>query len=172
MKIIKFFILFLMFNLLNASLVKEYLSKNYHKICSFKNIKKYKNNEKALSIIGVSCIKVDSIYLLPYIINQLKYTDYGRKNAIYFLTILMEKKLLYSYLYDGISLKAFSFPMTDYVLSIIFNAIKNDNFKKTGDLIIVEDTKNNKTYNVYKKNDKMYIDEFKNGKLIKRRWYR
>jgi len=173
MKAIKFLSVFLMFTLvLNASLVKEYLNKNYHEICSYKNINKYKKNEKALSIIGVSCIKTDSIYLLPYIINQLKHTDYGRKNAIYFLTIFMEKKLLYSYLYDGISLETFSFPMTDYVLSVIFNAVKNNDFKKTGDLIIIEDKKNNKIYNLYKKEDKMYIDEFQNGKLIKRRWYR
>jgi len=140
MKVIKYLLVFLTLTLVsNADLINDYLNKNYHKICSFKNIKKYKNNEKALSIIGVSCIKIDNIYMLSYIINKLKNTDYGRKNVIYFLTVFMEKKLLYSYLFDGISLKAFSFPMTDYVLSVIFNAIKNNNFKKIGDLIIVEE---------------------------------
>ncbi|ACM93340.1 hypothetical protein NAMH_1371 [Nautilia profundicola AmH] len=173
MKLISLSGFLLLFSLnLHADLVKDYLNKKYYQICSFQNIKKYKNNEKALSIIGVSCIKVDSIYLLPYIINQLRNTSYGRKNAIYFLTILMEKKLIYSYLYDGISLKSFSFPMTDYILSYIFQALKTDNFKKVGDMIIIENKQKGITYNVYKKNDKVYIDEFKDGKLIKRRWYR
>jgi DNA integrity scanning protein DisA with diadenylate cyclase activity len=168
----KIAVFLLLVNVLNADIVQDYLDKNYKKICSFKNIKKYKSNEKALSIIGVSCTKVDSIYLLPYIINELKYTNYGRKNAIYFITILMEKKLLYSFLYDNISLDAFSFPMTDYVLSKIFDAIKHRRYKKIGDLIVIEDKKSKTTYNVYKKNDRFFIDEFKNGKLIKRRWYR
>lgn len=167
-----FLMLFLGLSVLKADIVQDYLNKKYAQICSFKNIKKYANNEKALSIIGVSCIKVDSLYLLPYIINSLKHTNYGRKNAIYFLTILMEKKLLYSYLFDNISLDSFSFPMTDYILSYIFEAIKYGNYKKVGDLIIIENKDKNLTYNVYKKRDRMYIDEFKNGKLIKRRWYR
>jgi DNA integrity scanning protein DisA with diadenylate cyclase activity len=159
-------------NILKANLVQDYLSKKYDNICSFQNIKKYKSNEKALSIIGVSCIKIDNIYLLPYIIKQLRKTSSGRKNAVYFLTILMQKKLLYSYLFDNISLKFFSFPMTDYILSKVFEAIKNREYKKIGNLIVIEDAENKKTYNLYKKSDKMYIDEFKDGKLIKRRWYR
>jgi hypothetical protein len=157
---------------LKADIVQDYLNKKYAQICSFANIKKFAHNEKALSIIGVSCIKTDSLYMLSYIINSLKHTNYGRKNAIYFLTILMEKKLLYSYLFDGISLNSFSFPMTDYVLSYIFEALKYGNYKKTGDVIIIKNTDKNITYNVYKKNDRMYVDSFKNGKLIKRRWFR
>jgi hypothetical protein len=157
---------------LRADLVQDYLNKNYAKLCTFKNVTKYSDNEKALSLIGVACTKIDNIFMLPYIINRLITTDYGRKNSIYFLTILMEKKLIYSYLYDNISLKSFSFPMTDYVLSYIFEALKEKNFKKKGDIIVIENKQKGVVYNVYKKDDKVYIDEIKNGKLLKRRWYR
>ena len=173
MKVIKFLsVLIISAAFLKGDIVNDYLNKKYKEICTFKNIKKYKGNEKALSIIGVSCIKTDSIYLLPYIVNQLKHTNYGRKNSIYFLTILMEKKLLYSHLFDGLSLEAFSFPMTDYVLSYIFDAVKYGRYKKVGDLMVIKNEDENITYDLYKKEDKMYVDEYKNGKLIKRRWYR
>jgi hypothetical protein len=173
MRVIKFLsVLIIALSSLKADIVNDYLNKKYKEICSFNTIKKYKSNEKALSIIGVSCIKTDNIYLLSYIINQLKHTNYGRKNSIYFLTVLMEKKLLYSYLFDGLSLEAFSFPMTDYVLSYIFDAVKCGKYKKVGDLIVIKNEDENTTYHLYKKSDKMYVDEYKNGKLIKRRWYR
>ncbi|WP_456479675.1 hypothetical protein [Nautilia sp.] len=155
-----------------GGIVEDYLNKKYKKICNFKNIEKFSRNEKALSIVGVSCIKEDSIYLLPYIINKLKKTEYGRKNSIYFLTVYMEKKLLYSYLFDKISLKPFSFPMTDYILSFVFESVKAGNYETENGIIVIFDKKRDVTYRFYKKEDKMYIDEYKNKKLIKRRWYR
>jgi len=163
-------IVFLFISILNASIVNDFINKKYEKICSFANINKYYNDEKALSIIGVSCVKSDKIYLLPYVINKLKKTRYARKNSIYFSIILLQKKLLYSYMFDNISLESYSFPMTDYVLSVVFEAIKSNNFKKVEDKIIVK--KGKKTYIIYKIDDKMYIDEFENDKLIKKRWYR
>jgi len=69
-----------------------------------------------------------------------------------------------------LSLKSFSFPMTDYILSYVFEAIKNENFTKKDDIIIIKNK--NTTFMVYKIEDKMFIDEYKNEKLIKRRWFR
>jgi hypothetical protein len=168
---IVFFLIFISV-CVKADIIQDYLAKNYKKICNINNISKYKNNEKILSIIGVSCVKIDSLYLLPYIVNRLKHTPYGRKNSIYFLTIVMEKKLLYSFVFDNLSLKPFSFPLTDYVLSAVFEAIKNGNYKKDGDVYVINDKTEGIVYKVYKQDDKMYIDEYINNKLIKRRWYR
>jgi len=168
--VIKILALSIMVLNLKADLVNDYLNKKYKEICTYSNIGKYKKNEKALSIIGVSCVKIDSLYLLPYIVNNLKHTPYGRKNSIYFLTIVMEKKLLYSFLFDSLSLEPFSFPMTDYVLSKVFEALKYGNYVKDGDVYVIKD--DSKMYKLYKQEDKMFIDEYENGKLIKRRWYR
>jgi len=118
----------------------------------------------------MSCLKTDKLYVLPYILVHLKHLKNSRKNALYFLTILMQKRLLYSYLFDGQSLQSFSFPLTDYVLSYIFEAIKNNNYTKDGDIIIIKNK--SITYKVYKQEKKMYIDEYENQNLIKRRWYR
>jgi len=155
-----------------ASIVDDYISEKYEKICTFKNIHDYRNDEKALSIIGVSCVKLDNIYMLSYLINKLKKTDFGRKNAIYFLTILMQKKLLYSYLFDNMPLNSFNLPLTDYVLSYVFEKIKNKEFQKQDGVIIIKGAKEGVVYKVYKNEDKMYLDEYMNDNLTKRRWYK
>ena len=170
MRVIKIFIILFIVIFLKADLLHDYLNAKYNKVCKFKNIEKYKKDENLLSLIGMSCLKTDKLYVLPYILVHLKHLKNSRKNALYFLTILMQKRLLYSYLFDGQSLQSFSFPLTDYVLSYIYEAIKNKNYTKEGDIIIIKNK--SITYKVYKQEKKMYIDEYENQNLIKRRWYR
>ena len=165
-------IISLMFlSLLRADILNEFLNKNYQKVCSYKNIKSFANDDKILSIIGLSCLKIDNLYMLPYIFNRLKHTPDGRKNGIYFITIYTQKKLLYSYFFDKFPLNSFSLPQTDYILSKVFWAIKNHNYTKEGNKYVIKD--NNKTLYVYKGKDNFFVvDEYSGGKLIKRHWYR
>ncbi len=164
------FIIFLLAAVLNASVVSDFLNKNYQKVCTFSQIRQNANNPKILSIIGKACLETDRIYLLPYIIPKLKKPSFIRKNALVFLTAVMEKRVLYSYLFDGIDLQSFCFPKIDYVLSDVFWALKNKKYQKNGDIYVIK-TKDG-VFKLYKKEDKMFLDEYKNGKLIKRRWYR
>jgi len=156
--------------ILNASIVSDFKHKKYSKVCKYNNIMKYKSNEKALSIIGTACVRSDKLYLLPYIYKRLKHTSLGRKNAIYLATIYLQKKLLYSYMFDNFSLNGFELPLTDYILSKIFFAIKSDNYTKRDGKIVIYDK--SKRYEVYKVEDKMMVDEFKGDRLIKQRWFR
>jgi len=73
-------------------------------------------------------------------------------------------------LFDGLKLEGFSFPMTDYVLSIVFDKLKKHQYTlKDGKYYIKE---GGVTYILYKKGDKMILDSYKNGELIKRRGYK
>jgi len=155
--------------LLKASIIDDYLKGNYSQICNINNVISTKN-EKILSIIGTSCVKSDKLYLLSLIINKLKDTPIGRKNSIYFSIIFTQKKLLYAFLFDNYSLKNFNFPKTDYILSDVFESIKNKKFILKGDIYIIN--LKNKTIYFYKQGDRMYIDEYKDEKLIKRHWFR
>jgi len=156
--------------LLYGDIQKDFLNKKYSKVCTLENIYRYQNNDKVLSLIGNACLKIDSIYLLPRISKFLIHTKEGRANSLYFLTITLQKKLIYNYIFDGISLKGFNLPMTDYLLSYIFYKIKNKQFIKKKNKIIIK--KGNITYMVYKNKDKMFVDEYLDNKLMKRRWYR
>ncbi len=170
MKIINFILALTLF--LSANMLKDYLNKRYLQICNFSNLRKYAKNEKALSIMGDACIKTDNLFMLPYIAHKLQNTSIGRKNAVYFLTIYMEKKLICSFVFDNISFEGFSLPETDYFLSYIFEALKNKKYKKIGNKIVIKNKIKNISYYIYKNKNRVYVDEFKDEKLIKRRWFR
>ncbi len=152
---------------LYASIYNDFLLKKYSIVCNPKNINT--TDEKVLSIVGISCVKSDKLYLLPIIINKLKKTKIGRTNAVYFATIILQKKLLYAYLFDNYPLVNFNFPKGDYILSIVFDNIKKGNYKKVDNKYLI--TLENESIYFYKNGDKMIIDEYKNGK-IKSRWFR
>jgi hypothetical protein len=154
--VVKFSILIFLFAILNASILNDYKNKKYDKVCTFTQLDKYRKNEKILSLMGEACLKIGRLYMLPHIVNHLRNTPIGRKNAIYFLVIYNEKKLLYSFLFDNFDINDFSFPMTDYFLSDVFEAVKNKTYTKKGNVFIIKS--NNKTIKMYKKNDKMVIE--------------
>lgn len=166
---IKIFLIFLITNLAFANILTDFKNQNYQKICNMKNIETIKN-EKLLSLVGISCVKIDKLYLLPFIIRRLKHTKIGRLNSIYLLTIYTQKKLLYSYFFDNLNLSNFSLPDTDYIISHVFYKIKNHHFKVEQNVYIVK--YNKEIYKIYKKGTKLFIDEYKNNKLIKRHWFR
>jgi len=152
-----------------GTILNDFKNQEYNTICNFKNINRIKD-EKVLSLVGISCVKIDKLYLLPFIIKKLKHTKIGRLNSIYLLTIYMQKKLLYSYFFDNLDLSNFNLPDTDYILSHIFYNIKHKSFKKEGNVYMIKYA--NKLIKVYKQQDKLFVEEYSNGKLIKRRWFR
>jgi len=165
----KLFLLLIIFGILNADIINEYKNNKFNKICNFKNINQIRN-EKLLSIVGISCVKTDNLYLLPYIIAKLKSTKSARKNAIYLSVIYMQKRLLYAYFFDNFSLKGFNLPNTNYILSIIFNKIKNGQYKKQGNKIII--TFKKEVIKIYSQTNKLIVDEYYKNNLIKRHWFR
>ena len=162
--------LFLIPILVLAGIVDDFKLKKYKKICKWENIKTYSNNEKILSIIGVSCVRSDRIYVLPSIINRLKKLKSSRLNALYFSTIYMQQKLIYSFLHKDINLKEFSFPKTDYILSALFEKLKKGDFSQKGKKYFIKIGVNK--FVLYIKNDKMIIDEYLDKKFIKRHIYK
>jgi len=165
-KIISLLIPFILF----ASIIDDFKNKNYEKICTVQNYKKYINNSKMLNLIGLACVKIDKLVLLTPISFRLRKDKISRKNSIYFLTLVLEKRLIYSYFFDGNrDIFYFSFPKTNYFLSDIFDAIKNKHFKKEGNIYIIQNK--NKIYKIFKNGTFLEIDEYKNNK-IKRHLFR
>ena len=154
---------------LKADIIEEYKNSEFNKICNFQNVNKTKD-EKLLSIIGISCVKSDNLYMLPYIVAKLKHTKTARQNAIYLNTIYMQKRLLYAYFFDGFSLDGFELPNTDYILSVVFDKIKSKEYKKEGNILIIK-TKS-ETLKVYPQNTRLIVEEYIGNILKKRHWYK
>ena len=165
----KLFIFILFFSFVYGGILKDYKQGNYKNICNI-NVINSLDDEKLLSITGISCVKIDSLYLLPLIIRKLKHTKTGRLNSIYLLIIYMQKKLLYSYFFDNLKLDDFELPDTNYILSHVFYKIKYNEYKKENGVYIIN--YDNEIIKVYKNNDKLFVDEYRQNKLIKRHWYK
>jgi len=150
----------------------QFLSKKYVNVCKtgMKYLNQIRDDEELLSLVGVACAKSDYLIYLPTLVNLLKKTEIGRQNGIYFAVLLLQKKLLYSYMMDNIDISYYQIPLTDHPLSVVVTAISNKEFEKNGGKIIIK--YNNKIYKVYKNGDKIFIDIYSGDNLIETHWYR
>jgi len=168
----KFLFIIIPLFLFSFDFKSQFLAKNYLSVCKtgMNHLNKIRNDEELLSLVGVACAKSDYLIYLPTLVNLLKKTEIGRKNGIYFAVLLLQKKLLYSYMMDNIDISYYKMPLTDHPLSVVVTAISNKEFEKNGDKIIIK--YNNKIYKVYKNGDKIFIDIYDGDNLIETHWYR
>lgn len=155
-------------------IINDYKKQNFEKVC-ISGTNADSRNEDILSLIGNACLKIDNINPLGVIVKRLVSSPKYRENASYFATILLQKKLIYQFMIDGINLKGIRLPRTSYILSIVFENIVKGNYKvlDIGKNKIEIDQKDKK-YILWRSSDKqpkVYIDEYKDNTLVKRHWY-
>ena len=162
------------FSYTKSEIVSDYKAQNYKKVCIYGTVANSKD-ETILSLIASACLKIDSINPLGTVIKRMLSTQKQRENASYFATIVLQKKLIYQFMNDGIGLSNLRLPRTSYLLSIIFENLVKKNYKiidkKTNKIKIVL---KNETYILWHSNSKpvkIYVDEYKDGVLFKHHWY-
>ncbi len=155
-------------------LKRDYHEKKYKDVC-IKSAVFYKNaekNENILSIIGDACAKVDYINPLGYIVRGLISTPEFRENGSYFATLVLQKKLIYQFMNDGIDLKNLRLPRSEHTLSIVFENLVTKNYtNKEGKIVIKTDTKEYRVWITNKKKKVVHVEEYKNNEKIKTHWY-
>jgi len=155
-------------------IINDYKNQNFEKVC-ISGTNTDSRNEDILSLIGNACLKIDSINPLGIISKRLVTSPKYRENASYFATILLQKKLIYQFMIDGINLKSIRLPRTSYILSIVFENIVKGNYKVLDiSKNKIEIDKKDKKYILWRSNDKppkVFIDEYKDNTLVKRHWY-
>jgi len=165
-----------------SSLYKLYEKQEYKKACNYA-IKYFykranKNNEKYLTLYGLSCLETDKLDSIAVPMVRLNSSKDARANASYFSTILLQKQLLLQALIDEKSIVDLHLPKTSFVLSKVFSLYVNKKFTLTNNIYILEDEKKeNITYKLYIKDVKkskkyMIIDIYKDDKFIHRYRYK
>ena len=164
-----------------SKLYKMYESQEYDKACDYAMKYYYKksnkNDEKYVTLYGLSCLETDNIHRIAIPMIQLKKTVSARANASYFSTILLQKQLLQQAVIDGKKIDDLHLPTTNFILSKIFNLFVNKEYILKDNIYRFEDKKNSeKTYKLYmdkSKNNNQYmiIDIYKDEKFIKRYRY-
>ncbi len=162
------------FSYTKSKIVSDYKGQNYKKVCIYGTVANIKD-EAILSLIANACLKIDSINPLGTIIKKMVSTPKYRENASYFSTIVLQKKLIYQFMNDDIDLSNLRLPRTSHLLSIVFENLVKKNYKiidKKIDKIKI--VLKNRTYILWRSNSKpvkIYVDEYKNGVLLKHHWY-
>lgn len=134
---------------------------------------RYKNDEDYLTVYSFACLKSDMIDRLAVPITGLRGSEEARANASYFSAILLQKKLLYHSVVDGVDITGLNLPTTDFILSKIFDMYSQGEFTKKDDVYSFQD--GDKSYKMYVLQDKRFkklmIDEYIGQKLIKTHSY-
>ncbi len=159
-------------------IIELYYQKKYALACKKAGelYSKYSSDEDFLSLYADACIQTDMINrtILPII--KLHKTPKSRENAVYFATILYQKKLLYYALVDDVDISYINLPKTKYILSIIFDKFINGNYDyKDGAYWFNDDIDENIRYKLsvetHQKVKKLFLRTYKSDKMIKVRTY-
>ena len=156
-----------------STLYKYYEKQEYDKGCNYgmKYYKKNRNNEKYLTLYGLSCLETDNIDRISKPMLRLNKSKASRENASYFATILLQKQLLKQALLDAKPLGDLRLPKTDFILSKIFRLFVQKKYQLSDGVYSFEEQ--TIKYQLYLDNkDKMIIDSYQNGKFTKRYRYK
>jgi len=167
--------------LLHGASLKEftqsYASGEYKKACKT-GIVLFNSGEKdehVISAVGDACMKVDYINILGGLQKYQRTTKQARSNAVVFTTLLLQKRLLYQFMYDNVSLRGFEIPSVGHIISIVFNAVQMGNYEVVQNSPKVIETRfMDRLYRVYlsKVNKgRLSIDEIEDGKVIQTHRY-
>ncbi len=136
----------------------------YHKFSKYLDKKDYRNacvtgkkifadnekDEKFISIIGYACMKADYIDTLAILQSKQRESKDTRQNAVIFSSLVLQKRLIYQFMYDDSDISTLALPISEHPLSNTFVAIRDKNFKLiSSSPKTIGFTKDNKQYKVY-----------------------
>ena len=147
----------------NYSEFSKHLKKQeYVKACiSGKNI--FSNNErdeKTLSLIGQVCLKADYIDTAATLQSRLRGTKEARVNAVIFSSIVLQKRLIYQFMYDNTDISSLALPISEHPLSHTFIAIRDKKFK------LLRSSPKMIEFDVYQEHYLVYIDKVDRGRVV------
>lgn len=85
-------------------------------------------DEKILIAIGKSCAEDDYINFIGVLQQRLGKSTESRRAAVYFSTLILQKRLISQYMFEDIDFSAYTLPRTEHILSLTFDAIKNKSY--------------------------------------------
>lgn len=160
-----------------SSFINDFKAKKYNKVCE-KGSKLYYGgytNENFVSLVGISCAKVDRINILGMFQRSLVLSDASRENASYFSTLILQKRLIYQFMIDDLNLCDLKLPSSRHLLSRVFEQLSNANYKLLSPSPkLVEINANGRKYILSVSDDtpqKVLIDEYKADGSLERHWY-
>ncbi len=158
-------------------LVSDFKLKKYYTVCQ-DGLNEYRTghqDEKLLALTGTACSYVDNINPLGSLQAKMISTPESRETSSYFTSLLLQKKLIYHFMLDDISLSNLQLPTSPHILSFVFEHLGSKKFKyisQNPKVIKIEEA--DKSVLVSLSNDqlkKVIIEEYSGSILVKRHIY-
>lgn len=137
-----------------------------------KLFRSHMRDENLLIAIGHACSEEDFIDFVGVLQQRLGQTPESRNAAVYFSTLVLEKRLIAQYMHAETNLDLYALPVTDHILSRVYEAIKNKDFTLVSETPKHLHIGNAEDYLDVYIQDKMYVDVYKNSQKIKKHRYR
>jgi len=157
--------------------IKDFKAKKYNKVCE-KGSRVYYGGyteENFVSLVGVSCAKVDRINMLGMLQRSLVNTKSSRENASYFSTLILQKRLIYQFMIDDLALNDLRLPTSNHILSRVFEQLSLGQFKLVSEMPkLVELDANGRRVILSVSDDepkKVLIDEYTTTGELERHWF-
>lgn len=157
--------------------IKDFKDKKFKKVCK-EGMKVYYSgyrDENFVSLVGVSCAKVDSINVLGMLQRSLVLTPSSRENASYFSTLILQKRLIYQFMIDDLNITDLKLPASNHLLSRVFEQLSAKNYQTLSDspkLIELEDNGRKIILSISDDEPiKIMVDEYSTTGELKRHWY-
>ncbi|MCJ7766361.1 MAG: hypothetical protein MUP09_10530 [Thiovulaceae bacterium] len=157
-----------------SSFLRAYKGGNTELTCKYgRSLYRSEIRDEAILIAaGDACAKADYIDFVGVLQQRLGESAASRKAAVYFSTLVLQKRLIAQFMFEDIGISAYSLPVTDHILSRVFEALKR------GSYVLVD--QNPKRVQIVDKselidiytNKKTYIDLYRDKKLVERHRYR
>jgi len=129
-------------------------------------------DEKILVAIGKSCADDDYINFTAVLQQRLGESAESRRAAVYFSTLLLQKRLISQFMFEDIDLSPYMLPRTEHVLSLAFEAIRNKSYTLVSDNpkhLHIGDKEN---YLAIYADKKIHIDVYRDKTKIQKHRYR
>lgn len=157
--------------------IKDFKAEKYAKVCERGLIQYYRGfkDENFTSLVGVACAKIDRINVLGMLQRSQVETKDSRENSSYFSSLILQKRLIYQFMIDNLSLEHLKLPTSSHLLSRVFDKLSANNFtvlSTSPKLIEMDD--NGKKIMLSISDDipiKVLIDEYSLDGELKRHWY-
>ncbi|PHR54920.1 MAG: hypothetical protein COA44_12025 [Arcobacter sp.] len=160
-----------------SSFINDFKAKKYNKVCD-KGSRVYYGgytDENFVSLVGISCAKVDRINILGMFQRSLVLSESSRENSSYFSTLILQKRLIYQFMIDDLDLSYLKLPSSSHLLSRVFEPLSNNKYQvlsRSPKLVEVHTDK--RKYILSVSDDipkKVLIDEYKTDGTLERHWY-
>lgn len=157
--------------------IDDFKAEKYMRVCEKGMLQYYRGytDENFVSLVGVACAKEDRINILGMLQRSQVESRDSRENASYFSSLILQKRLIYQFMIDGLSLENLRLPASSHLLSRVFEKLSSKDYTVLSTfpkLIEIDD--NGRKIMLSTSDDepiKVLVDEYSIDGELKRHWY-